>query len=55
MTGSAVEVMLEIAAHSAPRETMAAGARLNGECLTASCSDRLRPARAISEKGMAHG
>jgi hypothetical protein len=55
MTDSPVEVMLESAAHPALRETMAAGARIKGECLTASCSDRLRPARAISDKGIAHG
>jgi len=55
MTGSSVHDILVSAAHPARRETMAAGARTNGECLTVSWSNRLRSVRAISDKGIAHG
>ena len=55
MTGSPSQVILVSAAHPALRETMAAGARTKGECLTASWSNRLRLARAISDKGIVHG
>jgi len=55
MTGSPSQVILVSAAHPALRETLAAGARTKGECLTASWSNRLRLARAISDKGIVHG
>jgi hypothetical protein len=55
MTGSSVHDILVSAAHPAPREAMAAGARTKGECLTASWSNRLRLARAISDKVIVHG
>jgi hypothetical protein len=55
LTGAPVQDILASAVDPGPRETMAAGGRSKGECLTASCSDGQRSAQAVSGRGIAHG